>query len=334
MNERNIKLTDLAKGIDLDSLNLKNPIVVPDNQFRELLDQVIERSTLETVGSRTSFYVNEAVSGRITWLKIVRLPIRPDNAQDYELFNRWQGVLSSLHEWGYRVYFMLQRSKGQTGLYIGVRSERAHYTSRDAIEQIMEATSGSMPGIELHQLGEEEILTDLTMPMMGYQSIGAVTGLPSFFDETTPGVLQTLDPLAFGIRGLRGDERDYCLLVIADPIHDAEISDIMNRMRTLGSEIHSFVERTVNEGKSLSETSQKGLNQFALAQLPSVLGGLADCPVVAVPTSVGYGAAFGGVAALLGMLNSCASGVSVVNIDNGFGAGYLAGMIDHIGGGK
>ncbi len=66
--------------------------------------------------------------------------------------------------------------------------------------------------------------------------------------------------------------------------------------------------------------------------LASVIGGLADCPVIAVPTSVGYGAAFGGVAALLSMLNSCASGVSVVNIDNGFGAGYLASMINHIGG--
>lgn len=64
--------------------------------------------------------------------------------------------------------------------------------------------------------------------------------------------------------------------------------------------------------------------------LASVIGGLADCPVIAVPTSVGYGAAFGGVAALLSMLNSCASGVSVVNIDNGFGAGYLASMINHI----
>ena len=64
--------------------------------------------------------------------------------------------------------------------------------------------------------------------------------------------------------------------------------------------------------------------------LPSVIGGLADCPVIAVPTSVGYGAAFGGVAALLSMLNSCASGLSVVNIDNGFGAGYLAGMINHL----
>lgn len=66
--------------------------------------------------------------------------------------------------------------------------------------------------------------------------------------------------------------------------------------------------------------------------LASVIGGLADCPVIAVPTSVGYGAAFDGLAALLSMLNSCASGVSVVNIDNGFGAGYLASMINHLEG--
>ena len=64
--------------------------------------------------------------------------------------------------------------------------------------------------------------------------------------------------------------------------------------------------------------------------LASVIGGLADCPVIAVPTSVGYGASFNGLSALLSMLNSCASGVSVVNIDNGFGAGYLANMINHI----
>ena len=64
--------------------------------------------------------------------------------------------------------------------------------------------------------------------------------------------------------------------------------------------------------------------------LASVIAGLADCPVIAVPTSVGYGAAFEGLSALLSMLNSCASGVSVVNIDNGFGAGYQASMINHI----
>lgn len=63
--------------------------------------------------------------------------------------------------------------------------------------------------------------------------------------------------------------------------------------------------------------------------LASVIGGLADCPVIAVPTSVGYGACFEGLSALLSMLNSCASGVTVVNIDNGFGAGYFANMINH-----
>ena len=68
--------------------------------------------------------------------------------------------------------------------------------------------------------------------------------------------------------------------------------------------------------------------------LASVIGGLADCPVIAVPTSVGYGASFHGLSALLSMLNSCASGVSVVNIDNGFGAGYLANMINHMKGKK
>ncbi len=68
--------------------------------------------------------------------------------------------------------------------------------------------------------------------------------------------------------------------------------------------------------------------------LASVIGGLADCPVIAVPTSVGYGTALGGVTALLSMLNSCASGVSVVNIDNGFGAAYQASLINHMEGGK
>lgn len=64
--------------------------------------------------------------------------------------------------------------------------------------------------------------------------------------------------------------------------------------------------------------------------LPSVVAGLVKVPVIAVPTSVGYGASFGGVAALLGMLNSCANGVAVVNIDNGFGAGCMASLINHL----
>ncbi len=68
--------------------------------------------------------------------------------------------------------------------------------------------------------------------------------------------------------------------------------------------------------------------------LPSIIGGIASCPIIAVPTSIGYGANFGGLAPLLTMLNSCAPGVTVVNINNGFGAGYSASMINHKGGNK
>ena len=309
MAERNLHLTDLARGVSLDRLQLEHGIQVPNNEFRELLDQVIERGSLESVSSRERFFVSDRERAAITWLRIVRLPVRPDNAEDYDLFDRWQGVLSSLHEWGYRVYFLLQRHAGQTGLFIGVRSDRALYSSRDAIEQVLEAASGSMPGIELRQLSPEEILSDVTLRMTKYRAIGAVTGLPSFFDEQGPGVLQTLDPLAFGIRGLQGDERDYSLLVVADPITDGETTDIMNRMRALGSEIHTFVDRTVSESQSQSETKQKGLNQFAVGQAASVLGTAGQLAGAAISRNLA------GIFGLVGSVLGIAAGTALGNLN-------------------
>lgn len=88
----------------------------------------------------------------------------------------------------------------------------------------------------------------------------------------------------------------------------------------------------------LAHTDQLARAQVVIAvagmegALASVIGGLVSCPVIAVPTSIGYGANLGGLSALLSMLNSCASGVSVVNIDNGFGAGYQASLINHLPG--
>ena len=96
----------------------------------------------------------------------------------------------------------------------------------------------------------------------------------------------------------------------------------------------SGIHRLLNHSEQLMQASVVIAIAGMEGALASVVGGLVDCPVIAVPTSVGYGAAFGGLAALLSMLNSCASGVSVVNIDNGFGAGYLASMINHTGGAK
>ena len=89
--------------------------------------------------------------------------------------------------------------------------------------------------------------------------------------------------------------------------------------------IHRLLDntKTINEAKVIIAIA--GME----GALASVIGGIAECPVIAVPTSVGYGASFGGISALLGMLNSCASNVSVVNIDNGFSAGNIASIINH-----
>ncbi len=90
------------------------------------------------------------------------------------------------------------------------------------------------------------------------------------------------------------------------------------------------IHRLLSNRKALAEARVVIVCAGMEGALPSVVGGLVSVPVIAVPTSVGYGASFGGLAALLGMLNSCASNVSVVNIDNGFGAGYVAAMINRL----
>jgi NCAIR mutase (PurE)-related protein len=101
-----------------------------------------------------------------------------------------------------------------------------------------------------------------------------------------------------------------------------------NRVQRIWDAGVAGIHRILAERKLLSRSRVVVVAAGMEGALPSVVGGLVSVPVVAVPTSIGYGASFGGVAALLGMLNSCASNVTVVNIDNGFGAGFVASLIN------
>lgn len=103
-----------------------------------------------------------------------------------------------------------------------------------------------------------------------------------------------------------------------------------NRVEPLFDVGVAGLHRLLAKGKLLAEASVVIVVAGMEGALPSVVGGLVNKPVIAVPTSVGYGASFGGVAALLGMLNSCAAGVTVVNIDNGFGAAYAASLMNRV----
>ena len=103
-----------------------------------------------------------------------------------------------------------------------------------------------------------------------------------------------------------------------------------NKVETLYDVGVAGIHRLVSQFEKLAEARVFIVVAGMEGALPSVVGGLVSRPVIAVPTSVGYGTSFGGIAALLGMLNSCASGVTVVNIDNGFGAGCVASLINRL----
>ena len=103
-----------------------------------------------------------------------------------------------------------------------------------------------------------------------------------------------------------------------------------NRVDTLYDVGVSGIHRVLSEEERLNAARVIIAVAGMEGALPSVIGGLVKVPIIAVPTSVGYGSSFGGLTAMLGMLNSCASGIAVVNIDNGFGAAAMASTINHL----
>lgn len=134
-----------------------------------------------------------------------------------------------------------------------------------------------------------------------------------------------------------GDLHDGILVVSAGTSDIPVAEEAVETAQILGNRVERLYDVGVAGLHRLLGNHEKLVNARVIivvagmeGALPSVVGGLVDTPVIAVPTSVGYGASFGGMAALLGMLNTCAAGVTVVNIDNGFGAGYSAALINQM----
>jgi NCAIR mutase (PurE)-related protein len=129
-------------------------------------------------------------------------------------------------------------------------------------------------------------------------------------------------------RALRGKGKIAVVSAGTSDIPVAEEAQIT--AETMGNEVEVIYDIGVAGIHRLMHNRERLTQARVEGALPSVVGGLVSCPVIAVPTSIGYGASFHGLAALLGMLNSCASNVTVVNIDNGFGAGYVASLINQL----
>ncbi|MBO4468393.1 MAG: hypothetical protein J5766_03740, partial [Clostridia bacterium] len=297
--------------IDLD-------VNIPDSFFQTILEQFFEREYLNETENKKFNYVRTKALTSIKWVQIERLPIHPNQNESYDLLTRWQGVLSSLHVWNYRLIFLLMRRDGQTKIYLGTTSDNPHVTPEVALEQIKEATSASMPGIGLKTLDKMEVYDEIAHPLSNFREAGGVTGIPSFHKVEDRNLIQTLDPLAFGVRDSTGNEKDYALVVISEPIKDSDVADIIARLRSLGSKIHTAVKMTGSQ--TSTRTTTHGLHSSAvsgLGILGTVLGSVIGMSSGNTSLGKDLGSSLGGsIGAFLGLDGTVTGGGSAgVNSD-------------------
>ena len=274
--EYNVNPMDLFRSANLKNQEIELDINIPDSFYQTLLEQFFERDYLNDTEDKIFFKEKEKKIPDIHWVQIDRLPIHPNQNESYDLISRWQGALSSLHAWNYRLIFLLLRYNESTRIFMGTISDRQSVTAEVALEQIREATFGSMPGIGLKSLSKKEALSDIILPLHSMNEVGGVTGIPSFRNNDGNSLIQTLDQLAFGIRDSNGVDKDFAMLVISDPIGDKEISEIIAQYRTLGSQIHTAVSTMGSQSSSMTESKgAHGAIRGGLGILGSALGALA-----------------------------------------------------------
>lgn len=233
---------------------------MPVDQASPVMEFMMERGYLEEMSLRDNFIASHLpgqAARPISWVKIHRIPVHPSQADNYDLLTKWQAVLASLHAWNFKTIFLLQRRHGETNLYLGLRSN----TIEGGVGMLRSALINSMPGIEADPIDDFKA-TDIDSRAKGTMALasvldsysvgGAITGIPSFRRDTQSKFMQTLDQLAFGIRTERNEEADFSLLVVAEPMRDTEITEIIGRYQKIGGDIHAEVTTQVNDTESQS----------------------------------------------------------------------------------
>ena len=276
---------DPTSEANVQKLRERLPIEFPTELANPFIDYMLERSYLEELSGRDCFQPEAPDDSAIAWIRIDRLPVHPNDAAEYDLMSRWQAVLSSLHSWNERLLFLLQRRGGSTGIYLGMQAA----DMGKSLARLETALINSLPGISSSRMDIDEGVKVLSS-LLDSKNCGAITGIPSFRKESHFQELQTLDSLAFGIRDSEGRDADFSLLVIADPIPDQDITDIISRMMTLGTEIHKDVRKNYSVGENI--TSQ-GSASMALGTLIGTLAQMIPNLTSAVASLMSVGAGIG-----------------------------------------
>lgn len=285
MSKKSIKQVKQAYDYqaNIDSLR-GQPFQMPLDLTNPMLEYLMERSFLDEMTFREDFIASR-LSGQknkpISWIKINRIPIHPSQAENYDYITKWQAVLASLHAWGCKTLFLLQRRHGQTNLHLGLRGN----SIEGGIGLLRSALINCMPGIEAEPIDNLKDL-DIDKRMLGtmelsntldsYSVGGAITGIPSFRKEAQNKFAQTLDQLAFGIRTERDEEADFSLIVVAEPMTDDETSEIINRYQKIGSSIHSEVNTQVSENETKTKSEDTQTTSFSESGIGRILESLQE----------------------------------------------------------
>jgi len=244
------------------------------------LESWLERGYIRDLSQAKDFSLEGLKYKKITWLQLFRLPISPSSEELYDLTSYWQNALATFNVWGNKFVFLLLRKGGETNIFFGVASNTQ--TAGDAVEQLRQVTSAAIPGIEVIPLDgkkDEEHTTNkmITDKLMEFTALGTITGLPSLREGKGENV-QTLDALAFGFKGEVSEFTDYAVVVIAEPVAENEIDDMVNSLRNYAERVHGLVKgsssisRGTSEslGKSEGKSSQKSLGLSMGHMLPVV----------------------------------------------------------------
>lgn len=264
MKKKEGVLQNIADTLDSDKRNVSSIWKTGQKLWAKYQDYLsgvetgIERSYLRDISELRDFGLEKQTLPNITWLQLLRLPVHPVNELYYDLMAHWQNVLSTFNIWGNKFVFLLLRMDGETNIFFGVTADSNGMTSKQAIRQIRQATSAAIPGIEVSDLEEHQVLEKITDRLLEFESAGTVTGMPSLRQNCQNNELQTLDALAFGFKGELDDFTDYATLVIAEPISEPQVDQIIERVRDLANDVHTLVRTSASRGNNLTAGVNSG----------------------------------------------------------------------------
>ncbi|MBQ3078585.1 MAG: ATP-binding protein [Clostridia bacterium] len=225
---------------------------LPADCFSVLMDDQLSRGFLNRMDAPDEWKIEPSASRQsFGWLKFVRLPVGPDGNDDGKLMENWQSVLSACHTLGIRLAFILIRAKGKTGVYVGACYPDGRIQS--AANVLKQSMTIHMPGAELAKADDWDS-PDFLLSKLSDAS-GVVTGIPSLRESREGSLLQTLDKLAKGI-SVQGNDKEYALVVLADPAKDDEISNLQQTLLRLKTEVHQLA--SYNESLSTSDSFTSG----------------------------------------------------------------------------